>query len=69
MTERIHPHLIRIHERDLHSAVELPFLAYAKALVGAVKRGILTKQEALEIIEDANLHVLEGTAAIGKVKH
>jgi hypothetical protein len=61
---RTHPFLIRIHEGALEQAVSLPVEGYAKALIGAVVRGVLTKEEALNIIEDANTFMLEGAASI-----
>jgi len=64
--ERTHPFLIRIHEAHLHRAVALPIDSYVKALAGAVKRGVLTTEEAREIVDDANLFIAEGAALIGK---
>ena len=58
-----HPFLIRIHKDHLDRAVGIPLESYTKALIGAVKRRVLSQQEAVEIIEDANLHMLEGVSA------
>ena len=61
-----HPFLIRIHKQAMADAVTLPIDSYVKALAGAVKRGVLTTEEARQIVDDANLFIAEGAALIGK---
>ncbi len=60
------PPLVRLPIVSLDAVMTLIVTSYANALAGAVGRGELTRDEALLIIDNANVLMLEGIERLPK---